>query len=71
MAVLLMTEPSGARLPTGKVSVRVSPRSAAPRRRHDHVVRIDAVLLAQNRPEALAPLGRFPRVQHLVERDAR
>ena len=29
MAVLLMTEPSGARLPTGKLSVRVSPRAAA------------------------------------------
>ena len=46
MAVLLMTEPSGARLPTGKQTVEVRPRSTRAVGRHDHVIGIDAVALA-------------------------
>ena len=66
MAVLLMTEPSGARLPRGKVTVLVSPRSRACVGRHDHVVGIDAVALAQQlaqpaRGARSSPTSRAPR----------
>ena len=54
IAVLLMTEPSGARLPRGKVTVLVRPRSRRAAGRHDHVVRIDAVAFVQHLAETRA-----------------
>ena len=70
MAVLLMTDPSGARLPSGKQTVDVRPRLGAHLRRHDHVVRIDAVAFVQLRAQPRPSLGRFPRVELRVERHA-
>ena len=67
MAVLLITEPSGARLPRGNVIVLVSPAAARLLRRHDHVVGIDAVLRAQALPQRLAPLGALPPVERPSE----
>ena len=64
--MLLMTEPSGARLPRGKQTVLVTPSSPGPLGRQDHVVGIDAVALAEPLPQGLraaatSPTTRAPR----------
>ena len=63
-----MTEPSGARLPAGKVTVEVRPRRAGAVRVHDDVVGVDAVALAQGGAQARAPFGLLPPVQHRAQR---
>ena len=60
IAVLLITAPSGARLPLGKHTVDVRPRARRLVGRHDDVVGIDAVAFLQQRAEPRAPLGRSP-----------
>jgi hypothetical protein len=57
--------PAGARLPTGNVTVEVRPRCARGIGIHDHVVRIDAVAIAQQWRNARAALGLLPPVEHL------
>ena len=47
IAVLLTTEPSGARLPAAKQTVDVSPDRASLIGGKDHVVGIDAIAIAQ------------------------
>ncbi len=66
MEVLLTTDPSGARLPRGNVTVLVSPRAAAAWRRHDDVVRVDAVRLVEPLAEAPSPLAAFPFVKQVA-----
>ena len=51
-----------------KETVLVSPLAAAAVGRHDHVVRIDAVALAQQRAERVRRSRRFPPVEHVAER---
>ena len=63
-----MTEPSGARLPRGKVTVLVRPALRGSFGAHDHVVGIDAVARASNVAQPLAPLALLPPVEHLPER---
>ena len=57
-------------LPIGAQNVDVSPRCGRRLRRHDHVVRIDAVLGAKTGAKGGAALRRFPRVELLAERHA-
>src|SRR6185369_15647298 len=66
MAVLLITAPSGARLPRGNVTVLVRPRSRA-RRIHDDVVRVHAVLLHQTLAQRGASRGALPPVERPAE----
>jgi hypothetical protein len=68
MAVDLMTEPSGARFPTGKTRVREDEGAREPAlpgalRIHDHVVWFHAILLLQQGAEAKAAFRCLPCVQ--------
>ena len=54
MAVHLMTEPCGARLPMGKQMVEERPLRAGAIGRHDYIVGIDAVLLAEGAAQGMA-----------------
>ena len=71
MEVLLITEPSGARLPCGKHTVEVRPRCAGHVRAHDYVVRIDAIPLAQPLAQSRAAFGLLPPIEHRAQRFAR
>src|SRR5437867_10254144 len=66
MAVLLITAPSGARLPLGNVTVLVSPRARA-RGIHDHVVGADAVHGGKPLPQRAPPVRRLPPVEDGAE----
>ena len=57
MAVLLMTEPCGARFPRGKQTVLVRPSSRGPLGRQDHVIGIDAVALPEPSAQGLRAAG--------------
>ncbi len=71
IAVLLITDPSGARFPTGKHTVDVSPARPRPIRRKDHLVRIDSIALLQILLQRPPPLALLPPVQALAQRLAR
>ncbi len=67
--MLLITEPSGARFPTGKHTVDVSPRDRA--RSGDIItsIRIDAVLLLQRfSPQHRPPLALLPPIEACIQR---
>ena len=68
MAVALITEPSGAMLPTGKTTVLPRPFCARGVGAHDHAVRIDAVGLLQAGARRAPALAAFPPVEDRAER---
>ena len=71
MAVLLITDPSGARLPWGKVTVEVMPRGARALRVHDDGGRVDAISFLEYGPQPGPALRCFPPVEHAAERVTR
>ncbi len=70
MAVALMTDPCGARLPSGNTTVLVSPRTACRVWRHDDLIWIDGRCGREPCTGRPAPLARFPPVEGDVERVA-
>ena len=68
MAVLLITEPSGARLPCGKVTVGGETGAGGAGRVHDHIAWIDAVTLLQYAAQLRAARGSFPPIERGVQR---
>ena len=67
MAVDLMTEPWGARLPRGKVTVLVRPFDCGAVGGHDDVVGVYSVDVAEVVAHVLAAFGVFPPVEVFVE----
>ena len=68
MAVLLMTEPWGARLPVGKVTVLGQPALSGAVGTHDDAIGINGVLGEQAIAQALAALGAGPPVEDASQR---
>ena len=58
--MLLITEPSGARLPRGNVTVLVKPCSLRTARAHDHIIGTDAVLVEQAVAQTPCAARSFP-----------
>ena len=71
MAVLLITLPPGARLPSGKQTVDVIPLAPRPIGRADDVVRIDPVRLEEAGSQPRTAFARLPLVEHVVPRPPR
>ncbi len=65
-----MTDPSGARLPRGKVTVLVSPRCLALGGRENHVVGLDSVALPQHFSQSHPAFGPLPPFEHLAQAHA-
>ncbi len=68
MAVLLTTEPSGARLPDREADGARHAHRARALRREDDLVGVDAVALDQQLAHARAALAALPLVEHVAER---
>ena len=66
MAVLLMTEPSGAMLP-GKGDRAGQAALFRPGRREDHVVGVNSVALAEHFSQPLPPIGPLPPLEHVAQ----
>jgi hypothetical protein len=71
MAVLLMTAPSGARLPRGNVTVLVRPRSRAKAGGRMTEIGIHAIQVEQPLPQHGTTLGARPRFERVSESIAR
>ena len=68
--MLLTTEPSGARLPSGKADGARHAEARRPLGREDDLVGVDAVALDQELAHARAPVAALPPVEHVAERAA-